>query len=91
VEKQGLQEDVHLYKEMKYQEGYHDYAEGKPSRYHLIIRCNLQSRDPSRCLLKNLSPPANASDAIAKVAIRGKHFEPSSLAGTSLEPHVSVA
>ena len=87
MEVQGLQEDVQLYKEIKFHEGYRDDAEDKPPRYPFDDE--VQPLVPES--LEVPAAPADASDAAEEVAIGGKDFEPSFLPGTSFEPHVSVA
>ena len=85
MEVQGLQEDVQLYKEIKFHEGYRDDAEDKPPRYPF----DDEVQPPVPESLEVPAAPADASDAAEEVAIGGKDFEPSFW--TSFEPHVSVA
>ena len=66
---EGLQEDVQLYKEMKYQEGYHDGAEGKSPRYP--IDDEVQPLVPGSLEVPAEKPVGltNTADAAAEVSI----------------------
>jgi len=76
VEVQGLQEDVQLYKEIKYHEGYRDDAKDKPPRYPLMMRCNLQSPNPSRCLQPQLMPLTRLKKLLSEEKILSRAFCP---------------
>ena len=84
-----LQEEVQLYKVMKYQQGYHDDTQGKTLRYPFDD--DEQPQKTREAPAKKSVALADAPNVATEADIGRKRPKLGSQAGTSLEQHVSVA
>ena len=77
-----LQNDVQLFKVMKYKKGYHDGGQGKLLRYHLGNEDEILVQKTSEMPVEVFAVPADAPSVVAGAKIGGG-IEPDPQAGTS--------
>jgi len=84
-----LQNDLQLFKVMKYKEGYRDSAQGKSLRYPLGNEEEVLVQKTSKMPAKALAVPVNTPRAVVGATIE-EGAEPNLEAGTSHKHHVGV-